>query len=168
MQRNVQLEEIKNLLYNFEKEAHLNELKGDANWTYEIKKRLAELGRRYEYKTCTSGFKDECDSEWLYDLVWYKEEGEGDSKTLIDVPLVLESEWNILFPPIKYDFEKLLVANARLKVMICQSNNINKEHRLNYFRDAVAKYQINKNDDVYLIALLDYHTEEFYFETIEK
>jgi hypothetical protein len=165
---NQHVEEIKALLENFEQEAHKTQIKGDANWTYEIKSRLSILGRNHNYKICASGFKDECEPEWLYDFVWYKEEGEKENARLIDVPLVLESEWNLKFEHIKYDFEKLLLANARLKVMLCQAHINNRQHRLDYFNDAIAKYQKNVHEEVYLIAILDYESEKFYFEVIKK
>lgn len=160
------IEEIISLLEGFEKEAHANNLKGDANWTYEIKKRLMVLGENHQYKTCASGFRDECEPEWLYDMVWYNEEGSGENARLINVPLVLESEWNLHFNFIKYDFEKLLVANSPLKVMICQCSEETKQERLDYFKDAIGKYQHRAGDERYLIALLDYETEKFCFKVI--
>jgi hypothetical protein len=162
------IEEIKTILERFEQEAHAKQIKGDANWTYEIKRKLMEAGESHEYKTCASGFKDECDPEWLYDVVWYKEEGTGDDSRLIDVPMILESEWQSHLKSIKYDFEKLLQANARLKVMICQAYEKHKESRLEYFRDAIAKFQRNIHEDVYLIAILNTTDEKFYFEVIRK
>jgi hypothetical protein len=51
---------------------------------------------------------------WLWDMTWV-ELSEG---KLIDLPLALESEWLRTFDEILFDFEKLLVCRARLRVMI--------------------------------------------------
>jgi hypothetical protein len=63
--------------------------------------------------------------EWLYDLHWYTEDEEP--YLPIRLPLVVECEWNpkrkgdkkkIPYAGIKYDFQKLLVANSELRLMI--------------------------------------------------
>ena len=63
-------------------------------------------------------------SEWLFDLHWYTD-GKNPYTTLT-LPLVMECEWQQKrkgdkvnkFSGIKYDFQKLLVANAELRLMI--------------------------------------------------
>src|SRR2546430_11816980 len=44
----------------------------------------------------------------------------GSGGSLIGLPLVLESEWGTHDEAIDYDFQKLLVARAEHRVMICQ------------------------------------------------
>jgi hypothetical protein len=66
---------------------------------------------------CASGFEGKFEPEWLYDLIWYKNNSEVRLET---VPLVLESEWAYDYYDIRFDFEKLLLANAPLKVMVFQ------------------------------------------------
>src|SRR5437868_478594 len=56
----------------------------DSDWTYRLKERLAILGTNRKYKICTSGFKDIYHSEWLYDMVWYKESGNGEFARLTE------------------------------------------------------------------------------------
>lgn len=168
MNSEIYKEEIKQLLNKFVQEAHAQNLKGDANWTYEIKKRLAELGKKHQYNISVGGFRDLYEPEWLYDLVWYKEEGEGETARLIEIPLIMESEWNLHFDYIKYDFEKLLVSNAPLRLMICQCSEINRQNRIDYFRDSIMRYKSGNKDDIFLIALLDYESEEFHFVEIKK
>ena len=162
------IEEIKELLTAFVKDAHDQKIKGDANWTYEIKKRLGELGLSKGYDVCASGFRDYFEAEWLYDLVWYIEEGKDDNRRLIDIPLVVESEWNMRPDYIRYDFEKLLAANAELKLMICYVHEDNREKMLTYFIDSVAKYLRGREGDTFLIAILDYDTETFSYEVIQR
>src|ERR1700754_3114085 len=110
---------IQSALINYSKLAAQQNFTSNKDWTYFLKESLANLGKQNNYRVCTSGFKDVFDCEWLYDMVWYEEVGEGTNKRLIDVPLVVECEWNPYPEPIRYDFEKLLVANASHKLMIC-------------------------------------------------
>ena len=53
---------------------------------------------------------------WLYDLVWLKYD---ENKSLIDAPLVMESEWDGK-NDVKDDFQKLLLARSKYRVMIFQ------------------------------------------------
>jgi hypothetical protein len=62
--------------------------------------------------------------EWLYDLHWFKE---GGSYRMTSLPLVVECEWAYKrkgdedkddYSAVKWDFQKLLVANAKLRLMV--------------------------------------------------
>lgn len=93
-----------------------------------------ELPGKPSYLVCSHGLSDHLrqtnggkykNSEWLYDLHWYTEGNEPYSPT--SLPLVVECEWNpkkrgekkkIPYSGIKYDFQKLLIANADLRLMI--------------------------------------------------
>lgn len=163
------VKQIVDELIAYTKDANDEKFNGDAKWTKELKKRLARLGEKNECRVCTSGFKGEYDTEWLYDMVWYKEETtEDEIKYLTEVPLVMESEWNLHFNHIKYDFEKLLLANANLKLFVCYVHSDLRQHRLNYFEKAVKNYKYGKEEDTFLIAMLDYNENEFYFWIITK
>jgi hypothetical protein len=162
------IDAIKQSLNDFEREAHLTGITGDSNWTYGIKHRLMNLGWKHDYQVSAGGFPGECEPEWLYDMVWYREEGEGEDKRLTEVALVVESEWKSDFRNIKYDFEKLLVANASLRLMICQAKPQYKEDRMAYFKNAVAQYRYGRKGDTFLIALLDKESEKFCFEQVTK
>lgn len=140
---------------------HDNKVTGDFEWTQGLKKVLGGLGEEKGYVVCASGFKSWLEAEWLYDMTWYKEEGKGEEARLIEVPLVVESEWNLDFKHIKYDFEKLLVANAIHRLMICQAKKDRFDFLWKYFEDAVAKYPHLKKDDRFLIAILDHEEEVF-------
>src|SRR3954452_24202046 len=101
MQTSVLIEELKKSLALSCKEMIDNEVYGDLKWTQGLKKALCTLGSDYGYKVCTSTEKKDFENEWLYDLVWYKEDG---GHFLIDVPLVVESEWKKnLEKDIKFD-----------------------------------------------------------------
>ena len=138
---------------------------GDSSWTYHLKKRLANLGKRKDYKIAVGGFGNEFAGEWLYDLVWYKEDEEG---CLIKIPLIMESEWDKNYSGIKFDFEKLLIGNAEKRLMICQSRKRNIDNLLNQLKNAIDKFNENINDR-FLFAILNCDTDdEFHFRTYTK
>ena len=140
-------------------------LKGDKNWTIRIKHLFANYGSLLGYEVCGSGLCDH-HGEWLYDLVWYKNTNEG---LLESVPLVVESEWKRNLKDIQYDFEKLLLSNSSLRLMICQTNTNNIYELKQYFSKAVESYKLLKKGDRFLIAILDdLITAEFHFELIIK
>lgn len=141
------------------------QLYGDKKWTYRIKELLGQAGTQMGYQVCSTGF-DCYHGEWLYDLVWYEE---NDEKRLISVPLIVESEWNRGFGNIKYDFEKLLLANADHRLMICQARPKHINSLLEYFTNAVKDYKLLKSGDRFLIAILDdYMSGNFIYKIIIK
>lgn len=102
--------------------------------------------------------------EWLYDLLWYREDNDGGYFPL-DFPLIVESEWENRrredkkgdrYSGIKYDFQKLLLSNTGLRLMIF---SISKEEELNhlseYFNNAITKYTPLKNGEFLFVAFHD-------------
>ena len=102
--------------------------------------------------------------EWLYDLLWYREDNNKEYCP-IDFPLIVESEWEKRrkedkkgdpHSGIKYDFQKLLLSNTGLRLMIF---NISKEKELNqlseYFNNAITKYTPLKNGEFLFVAFHD-------------
>lgn len=90
----------------------------DSEWTKVIKTELCKIGRRFGCKVYASGVprNKRDDGEWLYDVTWLQYETSGRGE-LIDAPLVAECEWGDE-QDIEDDFEKLLLARARVRVMI--------------------------------------------------
>lgn len=123
----------------------------DSNWTETIKIELAKLGEKKGYETCTSTKGKEYEKEWLYDLVWYKE---NEQRYLIEVPLVVESEWKKDLKSIKFDFEKLLLAKSPTKLMICQANENDQKIFLDYFQEAINVCPFATKNEEYLISIL--------------
>jgi hypothetical protein len=162
--------DIQEALKRVTNRARKDNITSDTIWTKLVKEELGDLGDELGNKVCTSGFRDCYNAEWLYDLVWYIEEEEGEQKNwkLIDVPLVVESEWSRNFLHIKYDFEKLLVANAQHRLFICYLWKIERDKFLNYFADAIKKYRLGHSGDRYMIAILEVETKEFVFELLIK
>jgi hypothetical protein len=123
--------------------------------TYIINTKLAQIGNAYGYDVCVN--KNHCDGdhqrEWLYDMVWYKENSDN---MLIEVPFVLEMEWSNFDKEIKYDFEKLLISNSELRVMIFQKKSKDEVYRIiNEMIDRINVFK-NKNEaDKYLLIGMD-------------
>jgi hypothetical protein len=84
-------------------------------WTRKIKEDIGQLGVKNKFIVCTSGCDGKFEGEWLYDLIWYRN---NTNNRLETVPLVLESEWCMDHFQIRFDFEKLLLANSPIKVMV--------------------------------------------------
>ena len=83
-------------------------------WTRQVKNALIRLGHEeYEYISYPHCGR----SEFLYDVTWLKTtDGTADGR-LTQVPLVAEVEWGDK-GDVWYDFQKLLVARAGVRVMI--------------------------------------------------
>jgi hypothetical protein len=125
---------------------------GDANWTEQLKKALGRVGRQNGFKVCGSTKEQEFEREWLYDLVWYKEDEQG---FLIEAPLTVESEWKKdLIKDIKFDFEKLLLSRSNLKLMICNCQNQQIGTFVDYFQKAINVCPFVPLGDSFLIAIL--------------
>ena len=79
-------------------------------WTEKVLTTLCKLGERLGYTAWATG----APKEWLYDVSWSNCDACG---RLISVPMVAECEWGNL-GEIAYDFEKLLLARATVRVMV--------------------------------------------------
>jgi hypothetical protein len=117
--------------------------------TKAVKQALVDLAKKYGCKTAASQCKTEQESEWLYDVVWFQSD---DSNDLIDVPLVVESEW-LGENNLKDDFQKLLVARAKHRLMVFQGRS-EKEVRMIFdsMRGWIRKYHGTAKEDRYLLA----------------
>ena len=88
-------------------------------WTHTLLRNLAELGVSKEFGVCP--WPESMKGSWLYDLIWYVKEVNGEWPLRIrDVILALELEWSPYLCDIRYDFQKLVQAKSRIKVMLCR------------------------------------------------
>ena len=71
---------------------------------------------------------------------------------LIDLPLALESEWELKFDKILEDFEKLVVSRALLRVMIFETSLNTGEQHFNRLIEAIRCYSGTQRGDQYLLA----------------
>lgn len=126
--------------------------RGDLNWTAEVKQALITACREcvQDAELYAGSVENAADGlEWLYDvtcLVYH------DDAYLKRIPLVAESEWGNP-QAIFYDFEKLLLARADVRVMVFDGGYWGEEE--NKF-ETLARY-ITRCDrtepgDTYLLA----------------
>jgi hypothetical protein len=94
------------------------ETRGNGAWTTEIKNEFVRLGHSKRYTVCANRCQAD-DHEWLYDLMWLETETVAGNDLVRGAVLAMEIEWGG-WEDILYDFEKLLVANTKYKVMIFQ------------------------------------------------
>lgn len=113
--------------------------------------------------------------EWMFDLIWYKEEQDSDSVIrkaedgkeyrLKRLVLALESEWagkrsadnnavnsDDVYGAVKYDFQKLVVSNAENKVMIFQEHGDNLVEITKYIEDQINMFPMKKGDTILCVA----------------
>ena len=100
---------------------------GPRVWTHAIKCELCRAGQTLGYDVCTSGVTQANSGEWLFDQVWL--DWIPTPMQLKRIGLVVECEWGNC-EEIFYDFEKLLVARADVRLMIFQANNAEQVNKL--------------------------------------
>jgi hypothetical protein len=104
--------------------------------------------------------------EWLYDLHWFADPG---GYRLTSVPLVVECEWRWTrgkedeqrpkdcYGAVKYDFQKLLVANAKLRLLIFKKRTERLGETTNddldkYFEETIQGYDHLTKDSKFLFV----------------
>ena len=132
-----------------------------------IKVNLAMLGHKIDVEFANH--------EWLYDLLWYTEE---DHYTMTSVPLAVECEWNpnkkqhikeIAYSGFKYDFQKLVVCNAQLRLMIFQIKKMDDLISLEeYFNKAIQDYSLLAKGSRFLFLAFFPKEEKLFYKEIKK
>lgn len=132
--------------------------KGDTN---AVLLAFGRLGDELGYGVC--GLRDRFESAWLFDLCWYSNASDN---RLLNLTLVLESEWSVAYEDIKFDFEKLLIAKAKFKVFVFQAKSSNVVSYLNELEKGIHIYQGGSAGEIYLLACYDYMTDEFEIRSV--
>lgn len=114
-------------------------------------------------------------SEWLYDLHWYTDTNEPYLPQCSH--LVVECEWNpkrkgerkVSYNGIKYDFQKLLVANSDLRLMIFIIKNDTDILELDrYFDKAIDNYANLNLGSKFLFIAFDQRINGFHYVAKQK
>jgi len=116
------------------------------------------------YVVCASECKGADNGEWLFDLTWVAERKLPNGGTeFIDMPLVVESEWNEDFEEeILSDFDKLMVARAWLRVMIFQGPDSQTKMRcFDGLRERIQAFVGSQSGGRYLFACFNYDPAVF-------
>jgi hypothetical protein len=130
----------------------------DGERTTQIKEDIGSLGDKHGWGVCTSGFPRRFDPEWLYDLIWYRNEPDIH---LAEVYLVMESEWSVAPSDIKFDFEKILLAKAALKIMVFQAREYKLAEIFNLLDSGIRAFQKKCSGEIYILAGYDNINEAF-------
>ncbi len=103
-----------------EKEENGRRLSRD-EWTKAVKQAVTEIGHKARWAVTTHGVRESDDPQWLLDLVWAKEwapAGEKKRAFLKRIGLGMECEWNRSDEELDWDFQKLLVVRADLRLFV--------------------------------------------------
>jgi hypothetical protein len=131
-------------------------------WTKATLLAIGTLGQKLKYDVC--GLREHFQPAWLFDLCWYSTTSDGN---LIDMPLALESEWDLKYAGIKYDFEKLLIAKSKFKVLVFQASGQTATDYLKNFEQGIRAYQGGGVGEIYLLACYDDSTGAFEIKRVE-
>ena len=129
------------------------------DWTHECLRALADLGES-EFKYNAAPCPRCVEHGWLYDLIWWK----GKKGEMTDLILALESEWSPSIQFVRYDFQKLIQARARIKVLI--SDSLKSEDCQTLISD-IDNFEQNENDGEYLFAMYNGNSKTFEFYSKE-
>jgi hypothetical protein len=138
--------------------------RSDLDWTTLLKESIGNLGEKHQWSICASGFEGHFECEWLYDLIWYREGLDGH---LAEVYLVLESEWGKTQSDIKFDFEKLLLAKATLKVMVFQGSEQDIPGLLTFLERGVQAFQKSAAGETYILFAFNIDAHKFVVRQID-
>ncbi len=146
---------------------HEDEISSWSNpkWTKEIKRRICKLGKEMEFYVCASTCNEKTDwEEWLYDVIWLKLDKD---KYIVYSPLAMECEWGDI-QDIRNDFEKLLLARTKHRIMIFQGMKKKGDvlKIIENLKDEVSKFEGSQPGDRYLFAGYDNNTDRFEFDLL--
>jgi len=127
-------------------------------WTNTIKKNLTQHARKDGLFICTSGVKEADCGEWLYDLVVLKYR--KDAELIESAVLALESEWDSDEQSILEDFQKLLLSNAEIKVMLYFKNHLMQEK----MQKMIVHY--SRSSGIFILAHLPAENSELDIVTV--
>jgi hypothetical protein len=121
--------------------------------------------------------------EWLYDLHWYSEVKNPTCYKLLRMHLVVEYEWDWTrtdekkekdgkkdkYGAIKYDFQKLLVANADLRLMIYRIADEARRSDLDeYFENVIENYHSLRSNSEFLFIAFDEKAKTFHYAAYQR
>jgi hypothetical protein len=135
-----------------------NTINGLKEWTIAVKKTLIDIAEKYNLqvscKIPDEKYKNNENLEWLYDLLIYTRQDNG---IFDEVFLVCESEWDKNIKAILWDFEKLLFARAKVRLMVFQVNDQNYNEYKRELINIIEKSGLCLKGDIYLFAI--WHAE---------
>ncbi|MYI24622.1 MAG: hypothetical protein F4109_04230 [Gammaproteobacteria bacterium] len=125
-----------------------------ARWTQETLTALCKHGREHQFTPWANSrvaqqYRN--GGEWLYDCCWLDYQDD----VLLAIPMAAECEWGSI-DEIRDDFQKLLVSNAQVRVMICAAWCIDDDHQgqatAQQICDWVRDFTGTRDGDCYVLA----------------
>lgn len=151
-----------------------------SNRTRVIKSELVKLGHDLNYKVYANGLSDVnigngfVNKEWLFDLIWYKEKKNTDY-ILTELLLAMECEWEgirnddlkkIKFGAVKYDFQKLVVSNSKLKLLVFKANCTDLDKLTEYFINAIRSFENIQTESTFIFISFDNYRKKIFYKII--
>lgn len=128
-------------------------------WTKAIKQLLCDYAKKEGYRVAASGCSGADESEFLYDMTWWQQEGEFMTR----IPLILESELHAPAELIDNDFYKLMLGRADHRIWIFERKTI---EQVNETFEAIIKnirhFTHSLSGDRYLLMGVDWSPREFH------
>ena len=132
-------------------------------WTSKVKSFVSKLAPKEGHQVYASSSKNVRGGEWLFDLIWVK--GNYEENRIERVILAMESEWDRSKGSIDYDFQKLMVVRADLRVMLFNTKKKEKwEEIISSLKEQVKKFSQSQDGDRYLFGGWIDEKEAFEFE----
>ena len=135
-----------------------NNIKSDGEWTIAVKKALIDVAYEHKLRVCSrlpDDYKDNEIPEWMYDLIIYTKPDD----VFNEVHLVCESEWKLDIKEIIYDFEKLLFARSKVRLIVFQVYEEKYLEYKNTLINIIEKSGSCSNGDIYLFAIFHLNSD---------
>ena len=178
------IEALKRFPYQYDKPCGQKEGIRARN-TSQIKNLIASVGTKYGLSAWATNLSSESNNrvhspnchiqnkEWMYDLILFSYDANVDY-AINHLWVVVESEWGastkskntgkiIQYGEVKSDFQKLLIANADIRILIFRKIAY-KDYELNklfeFFKCRINKYSANRDDAVFLFVCYGFKMEK--------
>jgi hypothetical protein len=140
---------------------------GNREWTNAVKLAVAGImSARGCIVYTNGGLADTRGEEWVFDLCACHQDAAG---RLIDIDLVLESEWSSNLHAQQWDFQKLLLARAKLRVFVTEvANQNNVTGVFERCTDEVEASNLPLNGDRFLLCAYDRASESMHSRFVQK
>ena len=129
-------------------------------WTKKVLITLCKLGKELGYTAWATGVPDQYrdGNEFLYDASWHETDNCGRTISLL---MVAECEWGNA-REVDYDFQKLLLARSKVRVMVYDAGHANGDYQEEIhdrLRGHVETFNGTEGDPYLLIGWLHESTE---------
>ena len=142
--------------------------KSDVDWTNAVKSSVAGAihGQGLAIHTNCAQIQDAKQKEWIYDLCAIEKNEKGH---LLSVKLVLESEWSNNRKERQWDFQKLLIARAELRVFVTQARTAAAATAaLEQCQAEVVQSSVSLRGDRFIVCIWENLKNQMHIHVVEK